>query len=470
VPENWATEEWLSKASRRFLVSEIAKAVGISPWTIRFYYRKFKIKSPGVRVRQLRNPYFSHAWCYEHYVVKGWSHAQCAKVAGICKQTFSNWLVALGIPVRTWDMTCKKYDIMEMWVTETVEKLKRLECVRTVHLRNDHIHVRYKNFFWESYFFRGRTLLDSKVPYSYSLDSKEARLESVPEVKFQYDFDLMSCEYPGHLIINAKQFKSASFLEQRVAIHDFAWQICRRGFVWPKHPINVLENDLEEISKRNKYLYKGSLLKVPRTYKRLGSPGFKVIEHFFGFREMWDGFVSSPKKCVGTINELVKSKVDINTHNLLRFMMRRYRTPIFELGVGMYVELFKKANLKGTVLDIRPGFGFRALACACLGLKYRVLKTEHSLAFEKAINEGFADFIGLDFEWYKGQQANILMCDDDLKGCDFDIVRPHIEPGRTVVYYAKDRFEFEKAGAQPLSAIPVAHSEVATDAGYFFVL
>jgi hypothetical protein len=470
VPEDWQNKEWLQQALMRYLPYEIAEAVGVNAKKIKNLAFRWGLKRPGLRVRQLRNPYFTYAWCYEHYIEKGWSQIACSKVAGVCQQTFSNWLVALNIPVR-YPKSRSKFVPLEIWTRELVDRLEKLDCVRRVFVRHDHIHVRFMNFFWESYFFRGDTLLNNKIQFSYWIDSSVSSLVNIPKIELKYQRVDGSDDY-GHLCINTKQYRKSSFMEKRVAIHDFAWQMCRRGYVAPRFPENVLALDFQEAHNAHQYEDEnGLLLKKPPAYFRNEScPGFKVITHFFGMRELWDGFISSPRKCVRALNLIVNANVEVNTFNLMRYMTRHYKTPMKELGVGMYVRLFEKLHFKGVMHDLCPGYGFKAMACAVLGIKYVVTKSQYSTAFEKAIDAGYADFLGLDFEWHEEQQANILMCDDDLKGCDFAMAKPHIRKGVSVVFFAKDRYKFEKAGAQPVSIIPIGQCIKAKKAGYFFVL
>jgi len=134
-PENWDDPVWLAKVAKTSPVIAISRVTNVSRRTILQRFAKYGIKSLGKKSTMPKNPCFTHAWCYEHYIIRRWSQAKCAKAAGVCQQTFSNWLVKLKIPVKSLqEAICN--NTTEIWVRKMIHNLENADTVRSVRPRS----------------------------------------------------------------------------------------------------------------------------------------------------------------------------------------------------------------------------------------------------------------------------------------------------------------------------------------------
>lgn len=470
-PDDWDDPTWLRQVARRYPVSSIARVTGVSRRTIRRRLNQYNIQSLGKKAQDPKNPCFSHAWCYEHYVVRQWTQAQCAKAAGICQQAFSNWLNRLGIPVRSSVETARGANETRIWVRKAIHNLENQEIVRRVYLRSDHIHVRFMNFFWESYYIE-KPKRKRRIPHSFSLTKTEAKLDKIPAPYLEYESSIDGSEfYPAHITLRKKDWQKASFLERRLALQNFAWVINRRGWIWPKYPDHVIEADLARLQSGNqiKFMNKGVFIAHPNYGKR-ETAGFKIIEHFFGMTELWDDVFKSPKRTMRMLNILSNKNLQINMHNIIKIAcyynnLSTSRVKVYDPGVFSWI--FRRFGIRGTVLDLHPNNGHHALACAMAGLKYMTLPNEK---FKRAIDNGFADFIGLDYEPYDGRKVDLVLSNKDFSDTDIESAMEYADKAKNIIHFVNRR---QKASVQathkPSKIIQIKTSIYRAMPDYLFV-
>jgi len=445
VPSDWDTKEWLQKAILLYSLKQIAKAVNRSRTVLRKRLKRWGIinKSHKESVRS-NNQYCTKAWVYNHYITKGLSQLRCANLAGVSQATFTNWLNRFSIPIRRLGQPCSS--MPQFWARKFIFELEQLDIVRKVYYRSDHIHVRFKHRVWENYYL---DRIGKRRFHSYNVISDDCRLSHVPEISRQYEEDFDSHEYAGHIHINRNEFNNASLLEQRIAIHKFCYQIVNRGWIWPKYPIKVLETELVKMRnmKHEKYICTGGFTAFPKCGTR-PAPGRRMIEHFFDVDEIWP-VIRSPKRTTVILNKLANKAVPFDTHNFLRTAMVgkiKIIDPVF------YVSLFMRLGITGTILDLTPNHGSRAIACAIANIEYRTLKDDRLL---RAINNGFSSFVGLKHEIYNGGKIDLVMCDNDLSVTTIDVMQYASFAKNILIFVlAKDKMTVLKRG-QPKTIIPV---------------
>jgi len=416
VPEDWDNDEWLRKQAKLHTVSAISKATGLSRKSIYNRFKKYGIKGKTLdEALEPKSPYFSHKWVYEHYVTKGMSQRDCAKVAGICVQTFSNWLNRLKIAVRNPKEAANNHKDSKIWIREVVHNLEQQDTVRKVFVREDHIHVRFMNYSWETYYF-DRTKAKNKTK-SFVITKNNSKIKSPPRIMLEYGSELDSGElYPAHITIHKDAWNNASFLEQRLSVHEFVRIINRRGYINPKYPEYVLNDEIASLNdiKINKILQNNAFQVYPRNGK-VEIPGNKIIMHFFGNYKIWDSILKKPGLTIRCMNELINNKSKLSYHNLVKnslYFTKGTPNRFKMLDLRAYITMFKNLGIKGTVLDLYPNYGHRAIACALLGIKYMANPTE---AFQEAIDNGFAEFLGLDYEPYDGRKVDMVIGDNDFR-------------------------------------------------------
>jgi len=298
-----------------------------------------------------------------------------------------------------------------------------------------------------------------------------AGVENVPQVIDQYESDLGGDKHKAHIIIPTKQWEKSTFIEQRLAVHEFARQITRRGWIWPTYPDSVIERELKRIQKANpaKYMNKGVFTIFP-PYGRYPPPGRRLLEHFFDLSELWE-VLSSPRWTMIGLNQLTKKKVVYDTHNFFRAMM--VHMPTFSKKVpvvtdpGFYSVLFKRLGIRGRVLDLSPNHGSRALACAINGLVY---STEPNVKIDLAINRGFSDFTGLKYEQHDGSPADLVILDNDLRDCSIRHALTYAKQARRIIVFVPQHKKFALAAKyKPESMIPVKSKIYIKTPDYLFL-
>jgi hypothetical protein len=136
-----------------------------------------------------------------------------------------------------------------------------------------------------------------------------------------------------------------------------------------------------------------------------------MAEHFFDVSPTFDK--ETIDHALTKVSRMVK--VDISTYEVRKRAAQlvgnsRAYSPV------AYRAIMERLGIKDTVIDLHPDLGHKAIACAMLGIKYICPKTE---AFQKAIDLGFVDELGLYHEWLDGQEAHTIISDNNFH--DFKI-------------------------------------------------
>jgi len=444
VPENWDTPEWLQKAVLRYSILSISQALGVSRRTIRRRLDRYKI-TERIDATDPQNPYYNKAWVHEHYVEQGLSQSKCAKMAGITTAAFTKWLVRFRIPVRTARETFAKQKQVKVWCRRLVSCLEEQPIVRKCFIRQDHIHVRFYNYYWETYY-PDKSVKQgaSRIPRSFTITKEQSRLEKVPPVLRQYESDLGQDSYAAHIIIPMAQWRQASFIERRMAVHEFARQITQRGWIDPDYPEWVLNEEWGKLRNLNpaKYLKKSTFTAFPR-YGTRPPPGRRMVEQFFDFRELWET-IRSPRWTLKALNNMVQHKLEAyDTHQFYRSMMYVSNRDVPRvIDPGFYSIVLKRLGIKGRILDLTPNHGSRAVACALNGLTY---VTESNQKVQTAIEKGLCDFTGLKYEEYDGGVVDLVLLDNDLRKCDISNAMQYASKARRMMVFVQRN---EKASMQ----------------------
>jgi len=455
VPENW-DREWLEKTLQLHGFRAIATATGLHRTTILKKIKKWGIKFPT----RTKHPCRNKRWVYDHYVVKGLSQRQCAELAGISPQTFSNWLNEFLIPIRRYGCYIPLF-----WVRKLIYDLERLDVVSKVDYRpnkENQIHVKFKHSRWETYYPNRK---GSKRRYSHNIVRADGRLKKIPSIVYQYESDITGTnQYSAHIVISRKQWTEASLLEQRIAIHRFCLRIVERGWVWPTHPTKVIEEDFKAAQKeiessyfkKGKFTIYGTLGCKPPTCR-------KLLEHFFDLSELWE-ILQNPKTTLAILNKLGSLKIPFDTHNMLRVLITNkmgmktqegyLETPVKMPDPMVYVYIFKRLSISGRVLDLTPGHGSKAVAAGIAGVQYH---TKQDPIIQQAIDLGFGDFVGLDYGAYDGSMVDWTICDNNfVSTTDISQVATILHNTRNLLIFvrSKDRKSVQ-ARLKPKAVIPI---------------
>ena len=470
IPEDWDNKEWLEKAVKLYTVRRLAAAIGVSNHLI--HNRLVRYGIPYDTTIRSKNPHFSYAWVYEHYVEQGLNQTQCAKLAGISKENFATWLVKLEIPVR-WAGQKGAINTI-LWFDKLAYQLSQLPITRTIVQRPDHIHVRFMHYIWESYF---PNKTGPRRRMSYHITREHARLEKIPSVIYQYESEADGTNYyPQHIQINMAEWQQASFMERRVAIHIFGKKVFDNKYMQLEHPIPVISRDLEILKTTNYNLF---ATKIGFTaYNKISglrfTPGKKIIEHFFDMSCLWERTLSSPRYITYVLNYLAETPLIFNTHNMVSIVLSRitaiarHKQYIPRIPTPLvYAAILSKLGITGPVLDLYPNYGERAIACALLGIPYI---SRPNIIFDKAVERGFAEFIGLQHQIYDGSKAALLFCDGGLTMPELDDIAELSKSAANMLLYVPARKRLLiQSKLPPKSVIPIKSSYFSKIHDYLFL-
>jgi transcriptional regulator with XRE-family HTH domain len=479
VPDNWDDPEWLSKAINIYSIKSLAAACHVTRNTIRKRINQYQLKIIPKPIS--KNKCCTWNWCNKHYTELGWSQAKCAQKAGISQQAFANWLNHYKIPVRTKRETIKSHNQVQLWVRKLFDQLTKQPIVNKVFLRSDHIHVRFKNYFWETYYVQEWPANKRRPKLSYIIDSQQALIENVPQVLSEYEnesfedvYDKNGIIQKPHIIINRDQFEQASLLEQRLALHEFCRQITQRGWIWPEHPEHILQAEYEKMLqfKESKYIVNG-IFSIFANNGMKPAPGRRIIEHFFDISEFADVF-RSPRLVMKILNELAsRSDLKLNTHNMLRiFSCGEGRLPgnhrLFRMFDPVaYSVIFKRLGINGSILDISPGYGNRAIAAAINQLKYYTMPDDR---FNKALSKGFAEFCGLDYTPWEQNQVDLLIYDNNFDTPNMSVINDYMSFAKRMIIFVPNRLKVEyQAKYKPESVIKLKTKWFQRSPDYLFL-
>lgn len=469
VPPDWDRKEWLETTLKTHSIAQIARAVGLSSKTISSRLKKYGIKPPSYRASiNPKNPYFSYDWCYEHYITKQWSQEKCAKAAGIGTQSFVNWLNYFNIPVRKALETFNNNASPIIWVRETIQNLENLDIVNRAMPKKNHIYVRYKSRVCERYYIDGEQRRHRK---SYDITREQAKLDYIPKILLEFENEIGDDEYyPAHVKINREDWDKSSLLAQRVAVHELTRLLCRRGWIWPRCPNRILESDRDTIFNDDILRFlKNDNLSAYSVNGEKETFGFRLISHFYGLSELGESIFNSPRRTYRIVNHVTSRTGDINTHRIMKAACYHpqgyWKIKIFDPSV--YTLALKLLNVKGPVLDLYPNYGHRAIACAALGLKYFAKPTQE---FQEAVDNGFAEFLGLDYEPYGGQDVDIVLSDDDFRFTDIDIAFEYAKKTKSILHFVqREHRAFQQSLRKPRRVMPILTRANFNDPDYLFL-
>jgi len=444
VPDDWDNKEWLNKIVGIYSVTSIAIACGVSRYVIYNRLKRYEITKR--KSRKSNNKCCTKDWCLKHYVELGWSQRKCAKKAGICQQTFPHWLNRFKIPVRNKREASKSHKNVRLWVRELVNNLEKQPTVRKVFLRSNHIHIRLMNYFWETYYVDDpNPKATSRPPFSYIITKQDAKISKVPQVLPEYEASLGEEIYDNgiiqtpHIMINRKELNKVSLVERRLAVHEYCRQLTQRDWMWPEYPDHVLREEWDKLCdfKPEKYIQNDMFTIFSSKHIALGR---KITEHFFDISECGAVF-KSPRLTLRVLNELLRRRdLPFNFHNALRIFStcprnitmppryQKYRVS----DPAAYAVLFQRLGIKGSILDLSPGFGNRAIAAALEGLKYYTIPDER---FQKALDKEFVEFTGLDYEKWDNHKVDVLLYDNNFGVPDMKKVMGYLKYAKKMVVF-----------------------------------
>jgi hypothetical protein len=325
-----------------------------------------------------------------------------------------DWITRHGVAVRTQtELACSKRNGREaqirLWARDLAHNLSKQDIVRAVQQMEAGLVVRYKTGLKEIYWI-GKRKSGSR---SFAITRENSRLKRVPRVHYQYPgTDLTRLEHEHQLAINQREWADASLMERRVAAHAFLLKLRSTRPDTYTLPESVLVEAWEglQTSPAQHYIYKHVLRTVVHKRGRcLPNYAWPLITHFVNLRPELASMWARPKHILGVLGRLVLNETELTTRNVLIGGSTRFGPKM--VNPNLYRCLFQSLKIKGAILDLEPGIGCKALACATEKLLYRTIQAER---FDQACERGLARFVGLDWQHYAGEMVELVLADGCL--------------------------------------------------------
>ena len=451
LPPNWKSKEWLSENINRYTIVSLSKSAGVTRNTMYKILLRAGVTFGDRRVS--KNPCCTKAWCHRHYVELDLSMNQCSKIAKISQPKFADWLVKFKIPVKSKRAEREADIVVPLFLRILIRKLYKQSIVRKVIVHKAHLQIKFKDGITQRYLYN-------------KITAGQWFISNIPKIRLQYEQDIQTQEtYPAHISVSKKELDRSTKFEQDVALHYLNKQLTQRGWIWPRYPQYVLQDDLNNLKsiEDRKMIKKGSII----AYNQIA--GRYLMCHFFDLSHLWRDVFMIPKRSWAVMRSLHKKKdLNVNTHNMIHEITRGILRQKLKLpNPALYVTLLRRLGIRGRVLDLNLGTGSRAIACSVTGNEYAYLSNEK---MDKAIDLGIMDVCGLKCIKYDDEVVDLVICDNDLTESNIEAAMLYADRAKQIIAYVpREKKDEYKEIYDPKSMIKVITNPRSRDPNYYFI-
>lgn len=256
------------------------------------------------------------------------------------------------------------------------------------------------------------------------LTSENTDLSFIPKIYATSESDMLTDYESTHCKIKRSELSKSSYLATRIAIHEFAYFMLKNGQDFRYNDLDIdtefkkfCDFDLNNVFKN------GAIC----TRKFYSSIGFKIIKHYF----------PNKKKRIYYWVKIIEKQIELMLKSRNRTSVTTSRIiGIYQLkewtALG-YAAVIDRCCPFDTILDLNPSSGLKALACARLRKKY-IAVYDHRL--DTAVQRGFCDRIGLDFEFLTPESKfDTIICDNGLRRFDIQPAKEYLDRAKSVIAY-----------------------------------
>jgi len=306
------------------------------------------------------------------------------------------------------------------WARFLASDLSKCDVVLDVKILPNRMRVKYITNIIETYHFNKLRQYLRKPAATFYLDQSEAILRQIIPLTPVYEANPLSDEptrIKCHAKINKNEFQSASFIEKRVAVHSLINHVIKHLSEPYDYLHNVLEKSYNNTIKcnRNKFISKNTFNFFPSPVR---DPYWRrLIEYYFicdKVANKWSLYVAARQmirknNCVYSTGEILRRSQWVEQHRMFN--------PI------AYAVVLDSLSLNGSVIDLHPDRGHKAIACAMLGLTYITPKTD---VIDRALQRGLLNLTGLDHHYLSTtDKASLLICDHNFKRLSISDAKEH---------------------------------------------
>lgn len=465
APIDWDNKEWLENTYAIYPMSAIAKATKKSNSTISKLFDRYNIKRRDEH-KASKNIYCNKKWIIEHYITQNLSAPKCAEIAGTSTEMFCQWIVRHRIPYKS-EHDRIYQEKPKLWLTQLIHELRQYPTVERVIYRAGIIDVFYKHGLRDKFY-----LNMPKGQSGYEITDNDNSIRHIPKIQQEYEGSLVNNQYSLHIEIPKTTWQYANAIEQRLATHNLVKFYMNHGWVEPKFPKHTLEQELLSLKmvRTDKMVKKNIFTLIPNAYTLPSY--YRIVEHFFDVSQMSQLF-NDPRELMAAIKLAHHRKTSLNTSLVLKYLLMSRKIPKDQrlrwTHPAIFATIFQKMKLSGkSILDLNPYYGFKAIACAFLGIKYYTLPNP---IFDVGLKHQFADFLQLDHQYYRGQEVDLVMADSNFKAtADFESAFKYANQAKNMLLYVAGKDHdvyYEKY--KPQSVIPLRIKIFDTESEHLFV-
>lgn len=362
--------------------------------------------------------------------------------------------------------------MIPLWARRLASQLHHHEAVEKVKLQNNRVHVKYKTGLYESYAYREKpTKFTSTI-----LDAYTSRFERDLPIYPQYQPGLNNeNEFSQHIMVTPEDLIKSTEIERRITAQRFILKLRELGRR-PRlfQPFGVLQKEYQKLKRAKLKEYENPKYMTTRPRGKDSVSGRIIMDHFFDIGEP-----SEPSKHFRgrTINDAYDSnwrlRVAINksfTYDKLSttWIIRMLNSKCGPVVIypGFYRMLFSKLNFTGSLLDLSPHMGGKAIAAAICNVKYL---THNSELFNKAIDLGIIDFLGLIYRPFEFSVVDLVIADNWLRDDNVERAFEYSKYARNIIAFVKsEKLEEYSKSYNPRATIEVRLSSIKSRRGYLF--
>jgi hypothetical protein len=292
-----------------------------------------------------------------------------------------------------------------LWVKLLASQLEQTDIIKAAYLEKDSINAVYKTGVREIYKFKIKRRTKHRGDNCFIIKPGLSVIRQELQIFKEFFNNPLDDSPTYHWCINRNQYREATFIERRIAVHHLLREILNTKPQPDCYPYEVLEQDWAYLQQLeyDRYLVNGAVNCFPAG--RL-APHIRILEHFFNP----GGDLSGRALWAGLRKVVSRKRIRINSSNIRKaarwYTRRRIINPL------VYCALFRALKITGPVGDLHPGFGSKALACALLDIPYFTVKDEQ---FQRALDLGFSSLTRTDFGWLENQELELLISDNNFE-------------------------------------------------------
>ena len=302
--------------------------------------------------------------------------------------------------------------------------------IKWIKINNTRIKIRYRSNITEWYHY-----IPTKRRWRrWNITSDKVQIGEIPKIYHSYEADILDPEAqkaPAHnMTIRLDEWKKATFLAKRLAIHRFIAIGMRNQHIPSKHPDSVIIKDIKDLKTMKFNCVSRGIFNFRKLLFRDRNK-YRLIEQFFDY-----DISGSAEPTLWYFDHM---RTPINTHYLRRAMRWAAHQRMF--NPQLYLEFLRRLRVK-SVIDLHPDMGHKAIACAIGNIHYITPRTP---AMEEAIKRGMLDLLSLSHEWLDDQSADLLISDNNFTSFDISLANPYLSRVKQMVAYSKavDRLELQ---------------------------